>query len=189
MASLSGNVTFSTGLIATGTTQALALVIPVNSFYNEFDSVLAASSGCVLPVAPVLGQGYRFRNNGDTSVNALGVNLQIFPPANAQISGTAAINLPYQISVGACCELLAINALTWHVVSYTPPQFNLNYAISDQAGVSPLSLSSQVSGNYTIAVQSVGALVSNIPVVRIILDYDISSKILVRKHRLLQLLH
>jgi len=129
MASLSGNVTFSTGLIATGTTQALALVIPVNSFYNEFDSVLAATSGCVLPVAPVLGQGYRFRNNGDTSVNALGVNLLIYPPANAQISGTTAINLPYQISVGACCELLAINALTWHVINYTPPQFHLNYVI------------------------------------------------------------
>jgi hypothetical protein len=155
MASLSGNVTFSAGLIASGTSQVTTLLsINTNSFYNDVEECVAINNGILLPVAPVLGTRYTIRNNGSLSTG-LGVNLNVYPPLGANIEPLVT-NFPLQVNVGSIASFIAINALTWHIESLSIPP-----ALHIAQGVAAIQALYTQTGQH---VYEFGALTQNVAV-------------------------
>jgi hypothetical protein len=92
-----------TGLIATGTTQATALVT-YNNACHEFGTV-ASSSGAVLPIGDIPSEVSIF--NGGVS------SLAVYPPLGGSIDG-GSINASISVATLSGVTFWAAGPLTWH---------------------------------------------------------------------------
>lgn len=142
------------GIVANGTTQLTGTLINPLSFHNQISACTATNSGITLPATPLISQSYKFRNDA-----VAGVNLIIFPPVGGTINGSAS----FALNVGGECEIIFSSLLTAFVFNLCQANPSVSGLIADQAGVSPLALTSNSAGLNQIAIQSVGALVINIP--------------------------
>jgi hypothetical protein len=97
----------SSGLTATGSTQATALLLirPINNV-----TTVAASTGVILPI-PTDGMRIIVRNGG---ANALSV----YPSTGVQINAIAA-NSAFSLAVASTLEFVAFSSTQWYTLNST----------------------------------------------------------------------
>jgi len=97
----------TTGIVANLLVQATATPIDYVSLFNQISVSTSANNAVVLPVNPLQGIAYSFRNDGVA-------NLQVFPALGAQINSLG-VNNSFSVPAGDIANILATSQTQWWV--------------------------------------------------------------------------